>query len=171
MVALSGSACTPSGQMFAKADSGIGGPKQANALVVRVVDGDTVDVRHDERGRLRVRILGVDADELRAEDSGERCFAQLAKVFAVAALADRRVGIVEDETQARTDRYGRTLSYVFTESGSNFSVDLAQAGLARSVVFGGKPVAAHQEIAAAEIEARAAKRGRWGSSCDGAQIR
>lgn len=35
----------------------------SNAVVVRVVDGDTVDIRHDDRGRLRIRILGINAPE------------------------------------------------------------------------------------------------------------
>ncbi|UQX13450.1 thermonuclease family protein [Candidatus Mycobacterium methanotrophicum] len=39
------------------------GPQQTNAVVVKVVDGDTVDVRSDERGRLRIRIIGIDTPE------------------------------------------------------------------------------------------------------------
>lgn len=34
------------------------------ATVLRAVDGDTVDVRDDHRGRLRVRIAGIDTPEL-----------------------------------------------------------------------------------------------------------
>lgn len=33
------------------------------ATVLRVVDGDTLDVRDDNRGRLRVRVLGIDTPE------------------------------------------------------------------------------------------------------------
>lgn len=29
------------------------------ATVLRVIDGDTLDVRDDDRGRLRVRVLGI----------------------------------------------------------------------------------------------------------------
>lgn len=166
VVALAASGCAGGGAVPSeRLPAGVAAPGQTNARVVRIVDGDTVDVLHDDRGRLRVRILGIDADELRAEDAGERCFAQRAKAFAVENLADRRVGMVGDPTQATTDRYGRTLGFVFTEAGSNFSVDIARAGLARSVVFGRKPVAAQPEIAEAEAQARAAGRGRWGSSC------
>ena len=36
------------------------GTAPATATVLRVVDGDTVDVLDDARGRLRVRVLGID---------------------------------------------------------------------------------------------------------------
>jgi endonuclease YncB( thermonuclease family) len=38
-------------------------PIAATALVLRVVDGDTIDIRDDNRGRLRVRVLGIDTPE------------------------------------------------------------------------------------------------------------
>jgi micrococcal nuclease len=33
-------------------------PVDATATVLKVVDGDTIDIRDDVRGRLRVRVLG-----------------------------------------------------------------------------------------------------------------
>lgn len=33
------------------------------ALVLKVVDGDTIDIRDDVRGRLRIRVLGIDTPE------------------------------------------------------------------------------------------------------------
>ena len=38
-------------------------PIAATATVLKVVDGDTIDIRDDVRGRLRVRILGIDTPE------------------------------------------------------------------------------------------------------------
>lgn len=38
-------------------------PVTATAVVLKVVDGDTMDIRDDIRGRLRVRILGIDTPE------------------------------------------------------------------------------------------------------------
>jgi endonuclease YncB( thermonuclease family) len=38
-------------------------PVDATATVSKVVDGDTIDIRDDNRGRLRVRLLGIDAPE------------------------------------------------------------------------------------------------------------
>jgi micrococcal nuclease len=33
------------------------------AVVLKVVNGDTVDIRDDVRGRLRIRLLGIDTPE------------------------------------------------------------------------------------------------------------
>ena len=43
-------------------------PGSATALVLKVVDGDTIDIRDDNRGRLRVRILGIDTPETQKPD-------------------------------------------------------------------------------------------------------
>lgn len=34
-------------------------PVTTTAVVLRVVDGDTIDIRDDIRGRLRIRVLGI----------------------------------------------------------------------------------------------------------------
>jgi hypothetical protein len=34
-------------------------PVSTTALVLKVVDGDTIDIRDDVRGRLRIRLLGT----------------------------------------------------------------------------------------------------------------
>lgn len=34
-------------------------PVDTTAVVLNVVDGDTIDVRDDSRGRLRIRVLGI----------------------------------------------------------------------------------------------------------------
>src|SRR5262245_9489449 len=38
-------------------------PVAPTALVLKVGDGDTIDIRDDSRGRLRVRLLGIDTPE------------------------------------------------------------------------------------------------------------
>lgn len=38
-------------------------PTPVTATVLKVVDGDTIDIRDDSRGRLRVRVLGIDTPE------------------------------------------------------------------------------------------------------------
>ena len=34
-------------------------PVATTAVVVKVVDGDTIDIRDEVRGRLRIRVLGI----------------------------------------------------------------------------------------------------------------
>jgi micrococcal nuclease len=42
-------------------------PVATTATVLRVVDGDTVDIVDDARGRLRVRLLGIDTPETKKQ--------------------------------------------------------------------------------------------------------
>ena len=77
---------------------------QATATVLRVVDGDTVDVVDDARGRLRVRVLGIDTPETKGT---EECWGRQATEFATATLMNRRVAVLGDASQDARDRYGR----------------------------------------------------------------
>lgn len=142
-------------------------PVTATADVLRVVDGDTIDVRDDVRGRLRIRVLGIDTPETKKPGYSVGCWGPEATAFAQSNLVGQRVALVPDPTQERTDRYGRTLAYLVKADGWNYSVEAARAGTARSYVYDGSPVQKYDEIAAAEQEARAAGRGLWGPPCNG----
>ncbi|KUH87917.1 nuclease [Mycobacterium sp. IS-1556] len=137
------------------------------ATVLRAVDGDTLDVRDDTRGRLRVRLLGIDSPEVHKPGWSVGCWGPEAARFAADTLTGQRIALVGDPGQDFHDRYGRTLAYVELADGRDFAVAAAAAGMARSYVYGGKPVSRHPEIAAAEAQARAARRGLWGPPCDG----
>lgn len=140
---------------------------QATATVLRVVDGDTIDVRDDVRGRLRIRILGIDTPETKKPGYTVGCWGPQATEFARTQLVDQRVAVVPDATQDRTDRYGRTLAYLIKADGWNYSVEAAREGTALSYVYEGRPVEQYPAIAAAEAEAKAAGRGLWGPPCHG----
>jgi endonuclease YncB( thermonuclease family) len=143
------------------------GADPATALVLKVVDGDTIDIRDDVRGRLRVRVLGIDSPETNKPGYTVGCWGPEATEFAKSTMVGQRVALVPDPTQDRTDRYGRTLAYLVRADGWDYSVEAARAGAARSYVYGGRPVSRHDAIAAAEREARDADRGLWGPPCDG----
>ena len=137
------------------------------ADVLRVVDGDTIDIRDDVRGRLRVRILGIDTPETKKPGYGVACWGTEATEFATINLVGQRVAMQPDPTQDRTDRYGRTLAYLVKADGWDYSVEAARAGTAKSYVYGGVPVARSGAIEAAQAEAMAASRGLWGPPCFG----
>lgn len=80
----------------------------ATATVLRVVDGDTVDVVDDVRGRLRVRILGIDTPETKRPGHTEACWGRQATEFAASTLLNQRVSLIADGSQDARDRYGRT---------------------------------------------------------------
>lgn len=137
------------------------------AEVLNVVDGDTIDIRDDNRGRLRVRVLGIDTPETKKPGSTVGCWGPEATEFARSSLLGQRVALQLDPTQDRTDRYGRTLAYLVRADGWDYSVEAARAGTARSYIYGGAPVSRHAVIQGAEGEARDASRGLWGPPCNG----
>ncbi|MGV7570839.1 micrococcal nuclease-like nuclease [Mycobacteroides abscessus subsp. massiliense] len=75
------------------------------ATVLRVIDGDTLDLADDRRGRLRIRVLGIDTPEATTKVG---CWGPQATEFAKSTLEGARVAIITDPTQALHDRYGRT---------------------------------------------------------------
>lgn len=137
------------------------------AVVLRVVDGDTVDVRDDVRGRLRIRLLGIDSPETKKPGYTVACWGEEASRFATETLLGQRVALIGDPSQDRTDRYGRTLAYLDLADGWDYSVEAARAGAAHSYVYRGRPVERAAAIDAAEQEARDAGRGLWGPPCFG----
>ena len=142
-------------------------PVTTTAEVLRVVDGDTIDIRDDVRGRLRVRLLGIDTPETEKPGYTVGCWGPEATEFAQSTMVGQRVALVPDPTQDRTDRYGRTLAYLVRADGWDYSVEVARTGAARSYVYGGMPVSRYDAIVAAEKEARDAQRGMWGAPCYG----
>ncbi len=142
-------------------------PVPATAVVLKVVDGDTIDVRDDVRGRLRIRVLGIDTPETKKPGYTVGCFGPEATAFAKANLLGQQVAVQTDPTQDSTDRYGRTLAYLVRADGWDYSVEVVRAGLALAYIYDGDPVERYPAIAAAEQDAQAAGRGLWGAPCYG----
>src|ERR1700742_2736407 len=69
------------------------------ATVLRVVDGDTIDIRDDVRGRLRVRLLGIDTPETKKPGYTVGCWGPEATEFAKSTMLGQRVSLVPDPTQ------------------------------------------------------------------------
>jgi len=142
-------------------------PIETTAVVLKVVDGDTIDIQDEIRGRLRIRILGIDTPETKKPGYTIGCWGPQATQFAVDNLLNQHVAFVTDPTQDANDRFGRTLAYLVKGDGWNYSVEAARAGTATSYIYDGNPVQKYAEIVAAEQEAKAASRGLWGPPCNG----
>lgn len=155
-------ACLVSTPSMVRAD-----PPATTAVVLKVVDGDTIDIRDDNRGRLRVRLLGIDTPETKKPNYTVGCWGPEATEFAKSTMLGQRVALVPDPTQDMTDRYGRTLAYLDKADGWDYSVEAARAGAAHSYVYRNNPAERAGAIAAAEQEAKAAGRGLWGPPCFG----
>jgi len=91
---------------------------EANAVVVKVVDGDTIDVEVGDT-RTRVRMIGFDTPESVDPRRPVECFGKEAsRHLASLAPVGTRVRLERDAEQH--DRYGRTLAYVYRASDGLF---------------------------------------------------
>lgn len=94
----------------------------SEALVTKVIDGDTIVIEDGSH----VRLIGVDADERQ-----NKCYKE-AKQYLKKLISGKKVKLKKDEEGV--DQYGRCLRYVFYE-GENVSVKLAKRGLAESYPY------------------------------------
>ena len=125
--------------------------------VVRVVDGDTLDVRLRSGAVVSVRMLGIDTPE-RGRCGAADAAANLLRLAPVGSTVD----LVSDRTQAAKDRYGRLLRYVARRGGyQDLSYRQAWDGFTKRYVYGGKPVARDREYVRAITSARNNARGAW----------
>lgn len=129
------------------------------ARVVRVVDGDTVDVRLRSGTQRRVRLLGIDTPEVYG---GVECYGRAASRLTKRLLpVDTRVRLVSDPTQKRVDRYGRILRYVM-KGKTDVDRTLLRRGAARVYVYAHRPFTRTHSYRVAQRSARHHHRGLWG---------
>jgi micrococcal nuclease len=135
------------------------------ALVVRVVDGDTIDVLIGGE-QLRVRYIGIDTPETVDPRRPVGCFGKEASARNRELVEGKTVGLEKDVSE--TDRFGRLLRYVWldpsTGSGQALMVNarLVEEGYATVSTF--PPDVRHAELfAALQAEARTQGRGLWGA--------
>ncbi|MEO8330497.1 MAG: thermonuclease family protein [Candidatus Nanopelagicales bacterium] len=130
--------------------------------VSRVIDGDTLDVSR-KGSTVRIRLIGVDAPETAHPSVPVECFGHEASTFARHALLHEHVSLEFDASQARTDRYGRSLAYVWIDSSSRFTLFNQRAirlGYANEYTFRTEYRWRNQFLRA-ERRARAAEVGLW----------
>jgi len=95
------------GFLFAQANFPQPQGQLVKATVIRVIDGDTFEVRIGQGSPVRVRVIGYDAPEKDA------LFGDIATKFLKALLEGRDV-LLESDVQA-LDRYGRRLYHVWLQ--------------------------------------------------------
>jgi endonuclease YncB( thermonuclease family) len=127
------------------------------ALVARVVDGDTIEV--ERPGVSVVRLIGVDTPETVAPGAPVECYGRAASAFTRRSLLGDHVRLEYDVE--RTDRYGRTLAYVW-EGATLFNRLLVRRGFATVATYPPN-VAYESRFIAAEKRARNQDRGLWGA--------
>jgi micrococcal nuclease len=130
-----------------------------DGTVVRVVDGDTIQVRLADRLE-KVRYIGVNAPELHHPRKGEEPGGREAAIVNRELVAGRHVRL-ETDVQTR-DRYGRLLAYVWVGD-TMVNAELVRRGYAQVMTM--PPNVRHQALfVSLQRQAREAGRGLWAAT-------
>jgi micrococcal nuclease len=127
--------------------------------VTSIYDGDTIKVRLDTGGDVRVRLIGVDSPEYDDPRESARLSAFLARRFAYSRLLQRPVRLTRD--REKTDAYGRLLAYVWTDERTTFNETLVREGFASAYLKYPFDQAFRKRLEEAEAEARRSEKGMW----------
>jgi len=135
------------------------GPSE-DGVVAYVNDGDTLRLRD---GR-KVRLLQIDAPELRGDCYGKGALAALRRL----APEGTRVTLARDPGLDARDGYGRLLRYMFA-SGRNLNLELVRQGAASPYFYRKERGRYAEALLDAVDEARREQRGYWGA-CPSAEL-
>lgn len=135
-----------------------------SATVVRVIDGDTVELSIGEVTE-RARLLGIDAPESVSPKVPDQCFGAEASQALHDLLPPGSEVRIERDAESR-DRYGRLLLYLYrVDDGLFVNQWMLESGLADAMAFEPNTTFA-VPFEAVRSQAEAAGTGLWGR-CDG----
>lgn len=135
--------------------------------VIRVVDGDTVDVAYEDGHTERIRLIGMDTPETVDPRKAVQCYGAEASARAHELLDGQTVTLEMDPSQGERDRYSRLLAYLRLVDGSNFAEVMIAEGYAHEYTYR-TPYAYQEAFRAAELSARDQQVGLWSSdTCSG----
>jgi micrococcal nuclease len=136
----------------------------ANATMLHIVDGDTIDVSIGGR-RERVRLIGIDTPETKKPNTPIQCFGPEASAYTKSLLPVDAPLHLERDVVGRDD-FGRMLAYVYVAADGMFvNMQIIRQGYARPLTIA--PNVAHaDEFAEAARIAEADNIGLW-ARCTG----
>lgn len=118
--------------------------------VIRVLDGDTIEVLNAQNESIRIRLAGIDCPEK------SQAFGKKAKEFTAKLCFQKQVVIIDKGK----DRYGRTIGFVILPDRKVLNQELVRVGLAWHY----KRYSNDENLAFLETEARMKKLGLWKDS-------
>ena len=134
----------------------------SSGTVVKVIDGDTVDIRIAGQDT-RVRLLNIDTPETADPNKSVECMGPEASDHLKSLLAPGDKVDLEYDVE-RTDKYGRTLAGVYKDE-SLVNADIAAAGLGIAVKY--EPnVRFYDEVLQAQNEAATKAAGLFDPSAE-----
>lgn len=136
-----------------------GTPELVQAKVVRVIDGNTLEVAIGTQ-TTRVRLIGMDSPDI---NKPKVCGVQAAKAEAEELLGPSDGRVLLERDTSDTDRYGRLLRYVWLQGEGEprlLNLEMVRRGYAKAATY--PPDTRHRsEFEHAEGEARAQGLGLW----------
>jgi micrococcal nuclease len=127
------------------------------AVVTKIVDGDTIDVRRAGRS-MRVRLLEVDTPE-----RGKCWFSSATKRTSSLLPVGKAVYLLRDKDPK--DQYGRWLYYAFNAKGVHVNRSLVRYGYGKAVLY--KPNDRYISVMRADqVKAKKERLRIWSGRCD-----
>ncbi|WP_258794788.1 thermonuclease family protein [Tsukamurella tyrosinosolvens] len=116
---------------------------------------------------MTVRLLGIDTPEVKDPRKPVQCFGTEASAEARRLLTGQRVYLESDASQDQSDKYGRSLRYVWTTDHRLINLHLIEQGFAHEYSYGA-PYKYLAAFRAAQGVAREQGRGLWSpNTCRG----
>lgn len=131
----------------------------------RIVDGDTL-IAVVDGVRTRVRLIGIDTPESKRPDHPVECFGPEASERITQILRDEEIWLEHDPSQGRTDKFDRTLAYVWSD-GALVNEQMVREGFGVEFTFAA-PYRYQDRFREAEDRAADEGAGLW-SACDDAR--
>jgi len=138
-----------------------------SATVVKVIDGDTIDVLLDGKVE-KIRLVGIDTPEPYSDNNTKKWFGLPndhlkkwgvnAKDYTYSRLYRKEVNVSYDSIQGQKDYYGRTLAYIIIDN-NNFNLELVENGYAR--VYTEKKSDMYLKLLEVQTRAQLNKTGLW----------
>ena len=110
-----------------------------------------------------VRLIGIDTPETVAQDRPIECFGPEASARTAQLVEGKQVWLEYDEVSGMTDKYDRTLAYVWLTTDLMLNEQLVREGFAEEYTYS-EGARYQAQMVQAEGEARASRAGLW-SAC------
>jgi micrococcal nuclease len=151
---------TASSSAISASDSAIFKNNLQKVKVIRVVDGDTIEIENADGVAKKLRYIGVNTPETVDPRRSPQCFGQQASARNKELVSGKEIYLEKDVSEI--DKYGRLLRYIYLDpSGISVNEQLVLEGYAAASKY--PPDVKYQEkFKTAEEKARTEQKGLWG---------
>lgn len=142
---------------------------QANAQLIKVVDGDTINVRFDgDDEDSKIRLLGINTPEVVDPRRPVECFGKEASKKMHELVDGKRIRLDPDPQADERDKYGRLLRNAFLDDGTDVNALMVREGYAYAYLSFPLDPKRKALLKKLEQDAKMARRGLWDpEACNG----